>query len=62
MSSKRALQRLESIIPGYEKPILGILAAPEIGLPKMRAECPNFDQWLMQLESFGLAPIFETNG
>ncbi len=42
---------MESIVPGYEKPLLGILAALEIGLIRIRAECPHFDGWLSQLES-----------
>jgi len=44
-------KRMESIVPGYEKPLLGILAALEIGLIRIRAECPHFDGWLSQLES-----------
>ena len=44
-------KRMESIIPGYEKPLLGILAALEIGLLRIRAECPHFNGWLSHLES-----------
>lgn len=44
--SKRVLQ----ILPGYRKPLLGALAALEIGLDKIRQECPNFDAWLTRLE------------
>lgn len=44
-------KRMESIIPGYEKPLLGILAALEIGLLRIRAECPHFNDWLSNLES-----------
>lgn len=44
-------KRMESIIPGYEKPLLGILAALEIGLARIRAECPHFNAWLSDLES-----------
>jgi hypothetical protein len=44
-------KRMESIVPGYEKPLLGILAVLEIGLVRIRAECPHFDGWLSQLES-----------
>ena len=35
----------------YEKPIMGTLAALEIGLARMRAECRLFDAWLAQLEA-----------
>ena len=34
----------------YEKPIMGTLAALEIGLAKMREECSLFDTWLAALE------------
>lgn len=45
--SKRILQ----LIPGYEKPLLGTLAALEIGLPAIRRECPHFRGWLDRLAS-----------
>ncbi|GAB6907684.1 DUF4276 family protein [Desulfosarcina cetonica] len=45
--SKRVLQ----LIPGYEKPLLGTLAALEIGLAAIRGECPHFRDWLNRLES-----------
>jgi Domain of unknown function (DUF4276) len=44
-------KRVEMLIPGYQKPFLGNLAALEIGLPKMRQECPRFEQWLKRLEA-----------
>lgn len=44
-------KRIESLVAGYEKPLLGTLAALEIGLHKIRAECPNFNNWLVQLEA-----------
>jgi Domain of unknown function (DUF4276) len=44
-------KRVEMLIPGYQKPFLGNLAALEIGLPKMRQECPRFAQWLANLEA-----------
>ena len=43
-------KRLESLVPSYEKPLLGTLAALEIGLDIMRAECPHFKQWIETLE------------
>jgi len=43
-------KRVLNIIPNYQKPILGTLAAAEIGLVAIRAECPHFSDWLNQLE------------
>ncbi len=47
-------KRILTLVPGYQKPLMGTLAALEIGLAAMRAECPHFDTWLKRLES-GLA-------
>jgi hypothetical protein len=44
-------KRVEGLVPGYEKPLFGTLAALEIGLERIRAECPHFAEWLSQLES-----------
>ncbi len=44
-------KRVEKLIPGYEKPLLGTLAALEIGLARIRQECPHFNHWIEQLES-----------
>ncbi len=44
-------KRVRAIIPEYEKPLFGTLAALEIGLDVIRAECPHFRQWLEKLES-----------
>lgn len=44
-------KRVEEIVPGYEKPLLGVLAILEIGLQTIRAECPHFASWLNKLES-----------
>ncbi len=43
-------KQIEALVPGYEKPLLGALAALEIGLETMRAECPHFDCWISRLE------------
>ena len=43
-------KRIEELFPGYEKPLLGTLAALEIGMETMRAECPHFDSWVSRLE------------
>ena len=44
-------KRVEALVPGYEGPLLGVLAVLEIGLPHIREQCPQFDGWLKQLES-----------
>ena len=43
--SKRILQ----LMPGYQKPLDGVNAARAIGLDRMRAECPHFNDWLERL-------------
>lgn len=44
-------KRVESLFPEYQKVLYGSLAALEIGLAQMRAECPHFGAWLMRLEA-----------
>ncbi len=44
-------KRVEELIPRYEKPFLGTLAALEIGLDRIRNECAHFNEWLIKLES-----------
>lgn len=44
-------KRVEKLLPGYEKPLVGVLAAQAIGLGKVRDECPIFAAWLRELES-----------
>jgi Domain of unknown function (DUF4276) len=39
-------KRVEALIAGYQKPFLGVLAASEIGIEKIREECPHFRRWL----------------
>ena len=46
--SKRVLQ----LMPGYEKPLLGPLAAIEIGLDTIRRECPHFREWMSRIEAW----------
>ena len=48
-------KRIERLIPKYEKPLMGNLAALEIGLDKIRTECPHFRGWLERLEARGSA-------
>ena len=46
-------KRNEDVYPRYNKTIDGILVAAEVGLDKMRAECPRFRHWLSRLEALG---------
>ena len=43
-------KRVERIVPRYQKPVSGLLAAQQIGIVAMRRECPNFESWLDRLE------------
>ena len=43
-------KRVEALVPGYQKPLMGTLAALEIGLEAIRAACPHFRNWLNRLE------------
>ena len=45
-------KRIQALIPEYQKPLMGTLAALEIGVPAMQAECPNFANWLERLTAF----------
>jgi hypothetical protein len=42
-------KRVTALVPGYQKPFHGVLAALEIGLNRIRAECPHFNDWLFKL-------------
>jgi len=44
-------KRVEGLVPGYEKPLLGTLAVITIGLDKIRDECPHFRRWIERLEA-----------
>ena len=43
-------KRIQSLVPGYEKVLMGTLAALEIGLETIRSEFPHFRNWLERLE------------
>ena len=43
--------RVQALVPGYQKPLLGTLAAIEIGLEKIREQCPHFRGWIERLEA-----------
>jgi hypothetical protein len=44
-------KRLLKIIPGYQKPLYGNIAALDVGLKSIRDQCPHFDSWLKRLET-----------
>jgi Domain of unknown function (DUF4276) len=48
-------KRIIAAIPEYEseKATAGPLVANKIGLPKLREQCPHFDQWMQRLEALG---------
>lgn len=46
-------KRISEAIPGYSKRVHGPLLAEEIGLDRMRAECPRFNDWLTWIEALG---------
>ena len=43
--------RVNNLVPEYEKPLHGNLAALEIGISRIRRECPHFGEWLDRLEA-----------
>ena len=43
-------KRVNDLKPEYQKPFEGVNAALEIGLAKIRQECPHFNDWLTRLE------------
>jgi hypothetical protein len=45
-------KRIEALIPSYQKPLFGNLAALEIGLDPIRHACPHFREWLDRLEAW----------
>ena len=42
--------RVEELVPGYQKPLMGSLAVLNIGLNLIRSACPHFRRWLELLE------------
>jgi hypothetical protein len=44
-------KRIERLFPGYNKVRSGVNAANDIGLTKIRQQCPHFNDWLNRLES-----------
>lgn len=48
-------KRIEALMNDYEKPLMGSLAALEVGLSMMREKCSLFDDWLKRLEMLSVA-------
>jgi len=46
-------KRIIGLLPSYDKPLCGSLAAIEIGLPQIRRECRRFNAWVLRLEHLG---------
>jgi hypothetical protein len=46
--------RIESRVPAYDENVAGPLLAEDIGLAKLRANCPHFGEWLTRLECLNL--------
>jgi hypothetical protein len=45
-------KRVGSIIPGYDKVLFGNVAASDIGIVGIRADCPTFHAWMSDLENW----------
>ena len=43
-------KRVAELVPGYQKPLMGSLAARNIGLDAILSACPHFGRWLELLE------------
>jgi len=43
-------KRIRKLFPAYQKVAHGTIAAGRIGLERIRAECPHFNDWLTELE------------
>jgi hypothetical protein len=45
-------KRIEALFPAYKKTLHGPTTAARIGLDRIRARCPHFDEWICRLEAF----------
>jgi hypothetical protein len=43
-------QRVVNLVPEYQKPLYGNIAAIEIGLEPIRLQCAHFRSWMERLE------------
>jgi hypothetical protein len=48
-------KRVEDLVPGYQKPFHGPLAAMAVGIDAICKECPNFSAWVEQLRQWSQA-------
>ena len=48
--------RLGEIKKGYKKIVMGMAVAKAIGIQKIRAQCPHFNDWLQNLEHYREKP------
>ncbi len=48
-------KRIEALMADYEKPLMGTLAALEVGLQQMRTKCQLFNNWVTRLENLSVA-------
>jgi hypothetical protein len=47
-------KRILKLFPGYKKALHGPITANRIGLPRIRTECPHFNDWMRKLENFAV--------
>jgi len=45
-------KRISGVFPEFRKVLHGATAARRIGLSAIRAKCPHFNSWLLQIENF----------
>jgi hypothetical protein len=48
-------KQIEALFPAYKKTLHGPNTVARIGLEKIRAECPHFNEWMKKLEAFAAA-------
>lgn len=48
-------KRIAALFPTYRKTLHGPLAAQDIGIERIRQECPHVESWFRQIEAFALA-------
>jgi len=45
-------KQIEKLFPAYKKTVHGPMTVARIGLERIRAECPHFNDWMAKLEDF----------
>jgi hypothetical protein len=48
-------KQIAKLFPAYKKTLHGPTTAGRIGLERIRAECPHFNEWMTKLEAFALS-------